>query len=66
MAAQAMVLPSALATIEFIESPVPSLSDHTTVVQVPSDGLCMWSCLYLACCTPAQLYATCPVLGPVV
>ena len=53
-----MVLLSAMATIQFEESPLPSLNDHTVVIGVPADGLCMWSCLYLACCSPKELAAT--------
>lgn len=56
---QALVLLATLASIEFYpECQIPpSLSSKTTVIPVPADGSCFWSCLWLATeATPAEVF----------
>jgi len=56
----ALVLLATLASIEFYpESKIPpQLGSKTTIIPVPADGMCFWSCLWLATeATVAEVYA---------
>ena len=56
--AKGMVLLSALGSIELFDFPQMVLPSGSGVVQVPADGLCFWSCLFLAlAASPEQLWA---------